>query len=28
VFDTIAGNVVYVKPSLDITEDVLEELSR
>ncbi len=28
VFDTIAGNVVYVKPSLDITEHVLEELSR
>jgi len=28
VFDTIAGNVVYVKPALDITEDVLEELKR
>ena len=26
VFDTVAGNVVYVKPGFDITEDVLEEL--
>jgi len=28
VFDTVAGNIVYVKPGLDITEDVLEELQR
>ena len=28
VFDTVAGNIVYVKPGLDITEDVLEELKK
>jgi outer membrane protein len=28
VFDTVAGNVVYAKPGLDITEAVLEELQR
>ena len=26
VFDTIAGNIVYVKPGLDITQEVLDEL--
>lgn len=26
IFDTIAGNIVYVKPEFDITEKVLEEL--
>ena len=26
VFDTVAGNIVYVKPTFDITEKVLEEL--
>lgn len=28
VFDTIAGNIVYVKPGNDITDLVLEELQR
>jgi len=28
VFDTVAGNIVYVKPGLDITQDVLEELTK
>ena len=28
VFDTIAGNIVYVDPSFDITQDVLEELEK
>lgn len=28
VFDTVAGNIVYVKPAFDITEEVLEELRR
>jgi len=28
VFDAMAGNIVYVKPGLDITELVLEELER
>lgn len=28
VFDTVAGNVVYAKPGLDITDLVLEELKR
>ena len=26
VFDTVAGNIVYVKPDFDLTEKVLEEL--
>lgn len=26
VFDTVAGNIVYVKPEMDLTEKVLEEL--
>ena len=28
VFDTIAGNIVYVKPELDMTDLVIEELER
>jgi len=28
VFDTISGNIVYAKPGLDITLDVLEELKK
>jgi len=28
VFDTVAGNVVYAKPALDLTEKVLEELQK
>jgi len=28
VFDTVAGNIVYVKPAFDITDLVLEELQR
>lgn len=28
VFDAVAGNIVYVKPGLDITEEVLEELKK
>lgn len=28
VFDTVAGNVVYAKPGLDITDQVIEELAR
>ncbi len=28
VFDTVAGNIVFVKPSMDITEDVIEELTK
>lgn len=28
VFDTVSGNVVYVKPELDITDEVLEELEK
>ena len=28
VFDTVAGNIVYVKPAFDMTELVLEELQR
>ena len=26
IFDTVAGNIVYVKPAFDLTEKVLEEL--
>lgn len=28
VFDTVAGNIVFVKPELDITRNVLEELKK
>lgn len=28
VFDTVAGNIVYINPVLDITKDVLEELKK
>lgn len=28
VFDTVAGNIVYVKPAYDLTDQVLEELQR
>ena len=28
VFDTVAGNIVYVKPAFDLTDLVLEELQR
>ncbi|MBM3329215.1 MAG: OmpH family outer membrane protein [Calditrichaeota bacterium] len=28
IFDTIAGNIVYVKPTFDITEKVIEELQK
>ena len=28
VFDTVGGNVVYAKPGLDITDQVLEELEK
>lgn len=28
VFDTVAGNILYVKPGMDLTDQVLEELQK